>query len=131
MVAAAWLHDTVEDTDATVAEIAREFGAEVATLVDGLTDPESFERLPLPQRKARQAERVAHLPPAVRFIKLCDQTANVRSLAKQPPAGWDNLKIRDYLAGAAAIAERSSGIHEELDALFAQVLADSTSHLAD
>ena len=38
MIAAAWLHDTVEDTTATLEDIAREFGAEVAALVSDLTD---------------------------------------------------------------------------------------------
>ncbi len=77
-VAAAWLHDTVEDTTTTIEDIRREFGEQIAAMVDGLTDPPEFTKLTLKERKAAQAERVAHESGSVQRIKLADQTANVR-----------------------------------------------------
>ena len=61
-VVAALLHDVVEDTDTSLADIERAFGLEVATLVDALTDkysPEDYPALNRKQRKALEAERLA------------------------------------------------------------------------
>jgi guanosine-3',5'-bis(diphosphate) 3'-pyrophosphohydrolase len=57
-IAAAWLHDTVEDTDTTIEDIRREFGDEIAHVVEGVTDLKEWLPLPLSERKAKQAERV-------------------------------------------------------------------------
>lgn len=54
MLAAAWLHDTVEDTGTTLADITQQFGAEVGALVGMLTDSAQ------PQAKNRAARKVAH-----------------------------------------------------------------------
>src|SRR6201999_1179133 len=57
-IAAALLHDTIEDTDATRTEIDRVFGADIGRLVDGLT---KLEKLELVSREAKQAENLRKL----------------------------------------------------------------------
>ncbi len=82
-LAAALLHDTVEDTDADLEEIASEFGTEVAVLVDGLTKIRHFE---LPAGADRQIETYRKLilstaeDARVLLIKLADRLHNMRTL---------------------------------------------------
>lgn len=85
MVAAAWLHDTVEDTDATIADIEAEFGNEVAELVAWLTavsQPEDGNRK---ARKAIDRKHTAEAPPAAKTIKLADVIHNSASIMEHDP----------------------------------------------
>lgn len=81
MVAAAFLHDTVEDTPVTVEQIGAEFGLEVAVLVDHLTDqyasgPGKFNRK---TRKRLEAERLGRAPADAQAIKALDVIDNLRT----------------------------------------------------
>ena len=82
-IAAALLHDTVEDTEATHQEIEDLFGAEVARIVDGLT---KIEKLGLVSKTTKQAENLRKLLLAVTndvrvlFVKLADRLHNMRTL---------------------------------------------------
>ena len=80
MVAAAWLHDTVEDTGVTIETIRAEFGTEVAELVGWLTDvsrPEHGNRV---HRKALDRAHSAAAPAEAQTVKLADLIANTRSI---------------------------------------------------
>ena len=80
MVAAAWLHDVVEDTGVTIETVRAEFGEEVADLVSWLTDvsrPEDGNRA---HRKARDREHTAEAPAEAQTIKLADLISNSRSI---------------------------------------------------
>lgn len=87
-VACGLLHDVVEDTDITVADIEREFGGEVAQIVDGLT---KIANLPLTSREDRQVENYRKLllsiakDARVILIKLADRLHNMRTLDWLPP----------------------------------------------
>ena len=86
MVAAAWLHDTVEDTGVTIEVIRAEFGNEVAELVSWLTDvsrPEDGNRA---VRKAIDREHTARAPAEAQTVKLADLIANSRSILAHDPA---------------------------------------------
>ena len=82
-VASALLHDVVEDTDITIADIEREFGAEIAQIVDGLT---KIANLPQTSKQDRQAENYRKLllsiakDARVILIKLADRLHNMRTL---------------------------------------------------
>jgi GTP pyrophosphokinase len=82
----ALLHDTVEDTAATLADIEKEFGADVARLVDGVTKLNSIEINPESSEKSEQAENLRKLVLAmsldvrVLLIKLMDRLHNMRTL---------------------------------------------------
>lgn len=85
MLAAAWLHDTVEDTHATLADVEREFGPEVVSLVEQLTD------VSLPQDGNRRARKeidrthTAKATPTAKTIKLADLIDNARSIMTRDP----------------------------------------------
>ncbi|MDJ0932271.1 bifunctional (p)ppGpp synthetase/guanosine-3',5'-bis(diphosphate) 3'-pyrophosphohydrolase [Breoghania sp.] len=82
-IAVALLHDTIEDTDATRAEIDTIFGEEIGKLVDGLT---KISRLDLISRRAKQAENFRKLLLAIAddvrvlLVKLADRLHNMRTL---------------------------------------------------
>ena len=84
---AALLHDTVEDTDVSVAELDTEFGPEVARIVDGLT---KLDALSFRSREHEQAENVRKMIVAmagdirVLLIKLADRLHNMRTLSALP-----------------------------------------------
>lgn len=80
MVAAAWLHDTVEDTGVTNEVIRAEFGAEVAELVGWLTDVSTPEQGNRAVRKAIDRAHTAMSPAAAQTVKLADLIANTRSI---------------------------------------------------
>lgn len=85
MIAAAWLHDVVEDTGVPLSLIAHEFGPCVATLVEGLTDvsrPEDGNRA---ARKALDRAHTAAQNPACKTIKLADLISNTRSIVAFDP----------------------------------------------
>ncbi|SEA31939.1 HD domain-containing protein [Rubrimonas cliftonensis] len=121
-VLAAVLHDMVEDTDATVAGLAERFGAEVAGVVDELTDREGWEALPLAERKALQAAHIRGASASARLVKLADQTSNVADLA-QMPAAKNRARNRVYLDGARAIAAACQGVSPGLEAEFEKASA--------
>lgn len=124
-IAAAWLHDTVEDTKTTLDMIRQEFGVEIARLVDGLTDPPEFAAMPLAQRKPLQAERLAKKSDEIKLIKLCDQISNVRSVLHDPPSEWDAAKSLAYVTGAQKLAEICAGLSPMLDGLFDEVFDEA------
>lgn len=80
MVAAAWLHDVVEDTPATIEEVRGTFGAEVAGLVEMLTDVSRPEDGNRSKRKAIDLAHIAHATPSAKTIKLADLIDNTRSI---------------------------------------------------
>src|SRR5512134_534191 len=87
-IAAALLHDTIEDTEATRTEIDQLFGHEIGALVDGLT---KLKKLDLVTREAKQAENLRKLLLAIAadvrvlLIKLADRLHNMRTIEFMPP----------------------------------------------
>lgn len=85
MLAAAWLHDVVEDTPTTIEQVHSEFGAEVTVLVEFLTDVSSLEDGNRKTRKAIDREHTAIAPPAAKTVKLADLISNTRSIVARDP----------------------------------------------
>ncbi|MDO8522479.1 MAG: HD domain-containing protein [bacterium] len=128
-IAAAWLHDVVEDTKVTIEQIRQEFGDSIADMVDGLTDPPSFEGYPNRIRKKWQADRVVSKSDSVKKIKLADQTVNSRLVGFDPPVGWSPEMRLEYLEGARLIANNCAGICEKLDIVFDDVYKKSAEKI--
>lgn len=85
MIAAAYLHDVVEDCGVTLAEIEQKFGEEISTLVYWLTDiskPTDGNRA---VRKAKDRRHSAMAPAAAKTIKLADLISNSKSITKYDP----------------------------------------------
>lgn len=78
MICAAYLHDTIEDTDVTFEDIAYYVSFEVAVMVMWLTSPKSKETRKV--RKAVDAERLSRAPADVQSIKVADLTDNTKSI---------------------------------------------------
>ena len=107
-VAAALLHDTVEDTGTTLDEIERSFGVDVAAIVDGVT---KLERVQFDSREAQQAATMRKMLVAmardlrVLIIKLADRLHNMRTIAAMP--AWKQDRIaRETLDIYAPLAHR-------------------------
>ena len=100
-IAAAWLHDTVEDCPPTSHDdLVAEFGNRVADFVAELTDDKS---LPKPKRKELQIENAAKKTPEAALVKLADKTSNVGAIAKSPPEGWSLARRLQYIAWAEKV----------------------------
>jgi len=125
-IVAALLHDTIEDTAATKAEIDEKFGHEIGALVDGLT---KLKKLDLVTREAKQAENLRKLLLAIAddvrvlLVKLADRLHNMRTLSHMPPearrrAAEETLDIYAPLAARIGMYE----MREELENLAFQEL---------
>ncbi len=114
VLAAALLHDTVEDTETTPEELADAFGADVAAIVVEVTDDKS---LPKAERKRMQVEHAAHLSDQAKLVKLADKVCNLRDLSHSPP-DWPLERKREYFDWAKAVVDQMRGTHARLEALF-------------
>ncbi len=85
MLCAAWLHDTVEDTNATIDDIEREFGAEVAELVESLTDVSEPMDGNRERRKAIDRDHTSKASPQAKTIKLADLIDNTKTIVAFDP----------------------------------------------
>lgn len=107
-VAAAILHDTVEDTDIELGGLEREFGTEIASLVDGVT---KLGRVPLSTKEEQQAENIRKMLLAmshdirVIIIKLADRLHNMRTLQFMAPQKRRDIAL-ETLEIYAPIAHR-------------------------
>ncbi len=120
-VAAAMLHDTVEDTDLTLDEVEKEFGSEISALVDGLT---KLGKVPLDikDKEEQQAENIRKMLLAmsedvrVIIIKLADRLHNIRTLNFVAPQKRRDKAV-ETLEIYAPIAHRLGirAIKEELE----------------
>src|SRR3954451_1938842 len=129
-IAAALLHDTIEDTAATRAEIDQMFGTEIGALVEGLT---KLKKLELVTKEAKQAENLRKLLLAIAddvrvlLVKLADRLHNMRTIGHMPPearrrTAEETLDIYAPLAGRMGMHE----MREELEDLaFRELNADA------
>jgi guanosine-3',5'-bis(diphosphate) 3'-pyrophosphohydrolase len=92
-LAAALLHDTVEDTPVTSAQVEQEFGSEIAGIVAELTDDMGMTR---EARHALQAQHASTMSIPASCIKLADRTYNLRDFYSQKPDESSRERIRDY-----------------------------------
>jgi len=118
ILVAGLLHDTLEDTATVPAEIERLFGGEVRKLVEAVTDDKS---LPKAERKRRQVEKAASIPPGARVIKLADKCANLKDLIYFPPADWPDSRRREYVAWANEVINQIRDTNAPLEAYFDQL----------
>ncbi len=120
-IVTALLHDTIEDTDATKAEIEKKFGAEIAELVESLT---KLQKLDFVSKKTEQAENFRRLLLAVAadvrvlLVKLADRLHNMRTLHhmrddKRIRIAEETMEIYAPLAGRMGM----QNIREELEDL--------------
>ena len=120
VLSAALLHDTVEDTQTTTAELRAAFGDKIAGIVEEVTDDKNLVKA---ERKRLQIEHAAHISREAKLVKLADKICNVRDVANHPPAKWDLARRREYFEWAKAVVDQLRGIHPDLERKFDEAYA--------
>ncbi len=122
MIAAAWLHDAIEDTPTTAEQIAEQVSPEVAEMVEWLTDEWTHAAYPKLNRKARKAkerERLAQAPRGVKIVKLVDRLSNLRDM-KAAKKGFQRVYADE---AEALLDEALVGTDADLEAEVREAIA--------
>jgi GTP diphosphokinase / guanosine-3',5'-bis(diphosphate) 3'-diphosphatase len=115
VICAALLHDTLEDTETTYAELKTHFGKKISDIVWEVTDDKSLtdaERRRIQVAHAKTASKRAKL------VKLADKTCNLIDIIYTPPVGWDIIRQRDYFDWAQEVIEALRGVNKKLEKAF-------------
>lgn len=123
-VLCALLHDTVEDTDTSIAEVEAAFGARVAGMVDEVTDD---KELPSAERKRLQVVHAGLVSRGARCVKLADKLYNLRDLLRVAPVGWGEERVAEYFRWSAEVVKGASGVCPEVERELAEVFAEFES----
>jgi hypothetical protein len=113
MVAAAWLHDVVEDTPVTLEQVRKAFGAGVAALVDELTDVSRASDGNRAVRKAIDREHSARASARAKTVKLADLLDNCRDIRRGDP-GFARVFFPEAQALLPALREGDRRLHAKL-----------------
>ena len=112
MIAAAWLHDVVEDTGCTFTDIHMAFGIDIATMVGWLTDVSKPEDGPRWYRKKLDREHTAQAPAEVQTIKLADLISNSRSIMAHDPK-FAKVYLEEKRMLLEVMTKGDPGLHAE------------------
>ena len=123
MLAAAWLHDTVEDTGVTLSLVEQEFGHEVADLVEMLTDVSHAHDGLRAHRKAKDREHTAKASPAAKTIKLADLIDNTSSIVKHDPK-FAEVYMREKAALLEVLCEGDPSLYAQAKACVDAYMAE-------
>ena len=115
LVAAALLHDTIEDTKTELCELIETFNDDVASLVEEVTDDKTLRK---EERKAAQITNAPKKTPRAKIITLADKTSNLRSIAKSPPENWDSIRKTEYIDWAVRVVSGLGDVPMALKAHF-------------
>ncbi len=116
-VQCAILHDALEDTNVSEAELEAKFGPDVLAGVQALTKDSAFAK---PEAMADSLQRIRQQPPEIWAVKLADRITNMQT----PPAHWDALKIEAYRDEAQGILDALGTAHASLAARLAEKIAN-------
>src|SRR5260221_9477681 len=140
-VAAAWLHDVVEDTPIPLTHVRAVFGSDVAQLVQELTDKftkQNYPGLNRHQRKAKEVERLSKISDRAKTIKYADFLSNLESVSVLGPnfgevytrevaealrsmhGGDETLRSAALVAGGLGLREGGGGFFLAACRLFLQ-----------
>ena len=117
VLTAAILHDTIEDTETTAAELSHHFGEAVSVLVQEVTDDKSLRRQDVRSCKSSTTPGT--------LIKLGDKIHSVGKIATDPPPNWPLERRLEYLAWADSVIENAHAANANLELKFASVLAEA------
>jgi guanosine-3',5'-bis(diphosphate) 3'-pyrophosphohydrolase len=126
LVAAAWLHDSIEDTETTREELAQKFSERVASLVVECTDDMS---LPRSERRRRQVVDAPHKSASAKLIKIADKISNTRARILPDPNADERADLADYTGWAEQVVAGCRGGNAWLDKTFDEAVAKARSTL--
>jgi len=127
VLAAAILHDTVEDTEATVEDIERLFGKRIRGFVMECTDDKS---LPKQERKRLQVLNAPHKSTEAKCIKMADKISNVRDIGEFPPVLWTKARLVEYLEWTEKVVKGLRGANPQLEELYDKTLEHAKTSVA-
>lgn len=120
-LAAAILHDTIEDTDTTPEEIRHVFGDDVLGLVLEVTDDKS---LPKMRRKRLQIEHAPYISLKAKLIKLADKISNLSDLLYSPPRNWSFSRKQQYLLWTEQVVAGLRGANPALEQCYDKLVIE-------
>jgi (p)ppGpp synthase/HD superfamily hydrolase len=125
LVAAGWLHDTIEDTATTREQLAQKFGEGAAALVVEVTDDMT---LPKAERRQKQIVDAPRKSPGAKLIKIADKISNIRARIVPQPNQDERDDLIDYVGWAEKVVAGCRGVNAALDRMFDETvkLARST-----
>ena len=115
VIAAALLHDTIEDTETTYDELRGLFGEDVADTVVELTDTKFLGK---EARKRLQIAKAGKSSAAAKQVKLADKVCNLRDILASPPAGWSLKRRQAYFDWAKEVVDEVRGVNPRLERMF-------------
>lgn len=121
VLAAALLHDTIEDTETTYEELRGAFGVRVADIVIEVTDTKFLGKQ---ARKRLQISKAGRSTAGAKQVKIADKLCNLRDILAGPPSSWSLKRKQEYFDWAKAVVDRVRDANPRLarkfDALYRQ-----------
>jgi (p)ppGpp synthase/HD superfamily hydrolase len=121
LVAAGYLHDTIEDVKISYETLSASFGQDIADLVRAVSDDKSIR---WQKRKKAQIEHAPSATPRVCALKLADKISNLQSLRDTPPDGWGLIEIGIYVEWAHQVVSRLPAPNSVLLAQYEEIRAE-------
>lgn len=122
LIAAAVLHDVIEDTVETnqekqelIVQIEGIFGEEVLALILEVTDDKSLEKK---ERKRLQVVNASSLSDRAKKLKIADKILNVSDVTTNPPQLWTLKRTREYLEWSEKVVAGMRGVNRRLEEIF-------------
>ena len=119
ILAAALLHDTLEDTKTEPEDLEAEFGKKVCEYVLDVSDDKT---LPKDERKRRQIEHAKQISKGAALIKLGDKISNVTDVINNPPEDWDINRRKEYLDWAEKVIENCPKVNDRMENKFQEII---------
>ena len=122
ILAAAVLHDTIEDTNVTAEGISQIFGENVAALVSDCSDDRTLSKI---ERKKYQIVHGYTISDGAKMIKLADKCSNVGGLFYDPPSSWTSEEIDGYIYWSISVFNSIRGVNPVLDNQFISLMNEN------
>ena len=119
ILAAALLHDTLEDTKTEPEDLESKFGKKVCEYVLDVTDDKTLLK---DERKSRQIEHAKKISKGAALIKLGDKISNVTDVIDNPPVGWNINRRKEYLDWAEKVIENCPKVNDRMENKFQEII---------
>lgn len=126
LLAAALLHDVLEDTCTTEAELIEKFGEKVTSIVVEVTDDMTMT---YEDRKRYQIRKAPTLTPEAKKIKIADKISNIQDILTLP-LNWSERRKKQYFEWSEKVVEGCKGVNPKLDEAFKAILIEAKQAIA-
>ena len=120
------LHDTLEDTETTSEELQAEFGEEIRSVVEEVSDDKGLSKA---DRKRLQVENANHRSRRARHIKLADKICNIQDIADCPPPDWTMDRKIEYIRWSRAVINEIRGTNAALETYFDSLCVETEQRI--